>query len=303
MIEVVKEENKMIYAGQFFEGDNLSILNLGSFAKGQEVRVRITIANDKNEAMWSDQLFYTFDSNAFNTACQQLQSSTLKINELGDRSLSGTVYAQTEGETLFTTIPYENGWKIKLNGKTITPQKSLDCLISIPLSQGENTIEMEFSPGYWKFSIIISIVGFILLIFIFLVEYKKGKYFKAIMDILKVKYIAVPNINLDKGSKDKAPDEDNISVDMDKILFKLPSEQPEENKPLSQEDILKYVETPGIKPPEDLTANQPVISVKDRTDNETNSDEKDLKSRMKEIDALLNDILGDDSKSDKKSGK
>lgn len=165
----------MDYAGQFFVGDNYSILNLGKFTQGQKIRVRVTISNDDNEAFWKEQLFYSFDYDTFSADCAALQQNVLDVTKFEDTYLEGTVTSDSSDKVLFTTIPYENGWTIKVNGKTVTPGKSLDSLITIPLEQGENVITMKFSPSYWKLSIIISIFGLLVLIVIFLLSTKRAR--------------------------------------------------------------------------------------------------------------------------------
>lgn len=185
--EYVEGENQMNYAGQFFVGDNYSILNLGKFIQGQQIRVRVTISNDEKEAFWSDQQFYTFSYDEFAADCAELQKKSWNVTKFDDRYLEGTVNAVSGEEVLFTTIPYENGWTIKVNGKTVEPIKSLDSLITIPLDAGENKVTMEFSPNYWKFSIVISIFGLLLAAFVFLLEYKKGKYMNRFFNKLLVK--------------------------------------------------------------------------------------------------------------------
>lgn len=171
----------MEYAGQFFVGDNYSIMNLGKFYEGQELRIRITVANDDNEAYWKDQLFYTFDYDSFAQTCADMQKNVLEVTSFKDTYLEGTVNAENDGSVLFTTIPYENGWTITVNGKKVTAEKSLDSLITIPLEQGENKITMKFSPDYWKVSLIITGFGVALLVLIFLFEYKRGKVMKKVL--------------------------------------------------------------------------------------------------------------------------
>ena len=49
-----------------------------------------------------------------------------------------------EGEYLFLSVPYDEGWEIKVNGKQTEPELFGDCLINIPLKNGENRIEMTY---------------------------------------------------------------------------------------------------------------------------------------------------------------
>lgn len=170
----------MSYAGQFFEGDNYAIMNLGKYNAGDKLRVRITVANDDNEAYWIDTLFYSFDYDSFKSAAEQLKSKTWNLTEHDGNYVEGTVYAQSEGEVLFTTIPYENGWEITVNGKKAEINTALGTLITVGLEKGENTVTMKFSPDYFKASVVISLLGILILAWIFIFEYKNGKIIKKI---------------------------------------------------------------------------------------------------------------------------
>lgn len=292
--EYIKADNNMDYAGQFFEGDNYSIMNLGKFYKDQEVRIRITIVNDDNEAYWSDQLFYTFDTDGFEKACDEIKKNSLNIKEFDDRYLEGTVNAENSDEVLMTTIPYEDGWKIKVNGKTVVPQKSLNSLITIPLEKGENTITMKFSPNYWKTSVLISICGFMLLIIVFLFEYKNGKLFKMLLGVFKINYVAVPKIELNLGRKKseneiQEPDDKNISVDMENY-WKLFSDEPDE-RIVTENDVLPYVN--GKENEEEKNVQEKTVSTEKKSDSPKYTDDVDFEKKLKEI-------LGDSYNSDKK---
>ena len=179
--DYVDGEYNMEYVGQFFTGDNYSIMKIGRFIEGQEIRVRITVANDDNEAYWRDKLFYSFDYDGFAEACAAMQESSFEVTEFEDTQLTGTVNADEDGQLLFTTIPYEEGWNITVNGKAVAPETAVDdTFIAIPLEKGENTVKMKFSPDYWKLSQLISILGAVLLAVIMLFEVNNGKIWKAI---------------------------------------------------------------------------------------------------------------------------
>ena len=179
--DYVDGEYNMEYVGQFFTGDNYSIMKIGRFIEGQEIRVRITVANDDNEAYWRDKLFYSFDYDGFAEACAAMQESSFEVTEFEDTQLTGNVNADEDGQLLFTTIPYEEGWNITVNGKAVAPETAVDdTFIAIPLEKGENTVKMKFSPDYWKLSQLISILGAVLLAVVMLFEVNNGKVWKAI---------------------------------------------------------------------------------------------------------------------------
>lgn len=49
-----------------------------------------------------------------------------------------------KGESLYISIPYEDGWQITVNGDVVEPEKFEGCMYSIPLREGENDIHMEY---------------------------------------------------------------------------------------------------------------------------------------------------------------
>lgn len=79
-----------------------------------------------------------------------------------------------DNNILFTSIAFDKGWKVFVNGKEKKIEKILDGLIGIELNQGENIIEFKyFTPGL-KTGIIISISSLSLII-IYSIRIKKKK--------------------------------------------------------------------------------------------------------------------------------
>ena len=170
-----KATNEMMYAGEFFEGDNYAIMNLGKYDADEKLRVRITVANDDDEAYWKDTLFYTFDYDSFRASAANIQENAWNVTKHDGNYVEGTVNADGDDKVLFTTIPYENGWKITVNGNRVSPSAALGSLMTIPLENGENTVKMEFSPDYHKLAVVMTVFGLVILLIIFLFEYKQGR--------------------------------------------------------------------------------------------------------------------------------
>lgn len=164
-------EPAMDYAGSYFEGDNYKILDLGEFTKGKTIRLRITL--DK-EAYWIQELFYTIDYSAFEEAIKVIKQNELNVTEYTDRSLKGTIEISGSNKVMLTTIPYEEGWKITVDGKETEAVCAMDSMIALELDEGVHEIEMTFMPDYFIVSVIISIVGLIICAVIFIFEYKNG---------------------------------------------------------------------------------------------------------------------------------
>jgi uncharacterized membrane protein YfhO len=80
-----------------------------------------------------------------------------------DGYVSGSFRAEKDG-LLMTTIPYNKGWTVKVDGVRADVKKAADCMIAIPLTQGEHKIEMEFRPPYLVTGALISLASVCLFI-------------------------------------------------------------------------------------------------------------------------------------------
>ncbi len=201
-----EQQTPMDFAGQFFVGDNYSILKLGDFYKDQTVRVRITVDNKDNEAFWKDSIFCTFDYDTFAADCEKLQKNVMDVTKFEDTYVEGTATAEKDGQYLFTTIPYEEGWTITVNGKEVKQEKVLESLIAVPLEKGENTITFKFLPKYYIEALIITGFGVILLVFVFLTEVKKINFIKNLLPKVQLNPDDVSEDDPEEYDDDTDPD-------------------------------------------------------------------------------------------------
>ena len=195
--------------GGYFDGYEYSIVNLGKFEPGTDIEVRLTIRQiDKtgnNEyIMIKDFQFYQLDYDAFHEDIQKLKSSPMNINldKFKDDHIEGTVTAE-EGQILYTSIPYEPGWTIKVDGKkvnnlftdTVKDDGSklaknniegdtgvvviLNAMIGLRLTPGEHTISMTYSPPGFNMGIVTLLIGIAVLVLFYLYDKKNNKVWEA----------------------------------------------------------------------------------------------------------------------------
>lgn len=166
------------FVNYFFTDEYYSILNLGTYEPGEKIKIRMTLANQ--EAIFSDVLFYSLNMDALEDVISQLRQGEWKIDEHTDTYLSGSVDAQKDG-ILFTTIPYEPGWTITVDGNEVEPVKLLDSLIGIEMPAGTHTVTMKFWPKYLTLAIVVSLFGLSLIALLFVWEFKDSKILKKII--------------------------------------------------------------------------------------------------------------------------
>ena len=170
----VPEGNYAVYGNITHRKDANAYLNLNGrfnipYARWQAVQVfhvpsdgdeQTVTVRYKAESLHriTDVKFYGLNLDTFREVTDRLRQGSPSSLSLG----KGKVSIETEGrdgEILFTSIPYDDGWKIKMNGDQITPVLFENCLICIPLRDGENHIQMTYTAPGLRPGIVLSILG------------------------------------------------------------------------------------------------------------------------------------------------
>ncbi len=149
----------------YFEGGNMVIQTLGKFEKHEEISLIVTVTEEKNEVLFKDKLFYYLDEAKFNEDIAKLKDNGLKMTHFEEDHIKGEITAEKDG-VMFTTISWEPGWTVKVDGEKVEPVKICDALIGVELTAGTHEIEMTFFPEGLSVGIILSLSGIIAIIII-----------------------------------------------------------------------------------------------------------------------------------------
>lgn len=121
-----------------------SIVNLGEMDSGTEFIITIEYKEGKGGSVVSH--VCTMDEAVWQDAYKMLSASMLDVTDYGDSCLKGTIDVQEDG-VFVTSVPYEAGWKLKVDGHTREINELIGgAWISTSLSAGEHQIELSFRP-------------------------------------------------------------------------------------------------------------------------------------------------------------
>ena len=170
------------FIGYYFEGSDYYVRRLGEFEPGQYISIRCTITGEY--CYMIDQLFYQMDDDVVNQAVAQLSEGGWNITKHNKSwtKMTATVNAQNN-QILFTSIPYENGWTIKVDGKKVEPKALYDTFIGIPMSAGSHTVTMSFFPAGLRLGIVLFIIALPIIVMLILTQ--KGITPKFLKKIIK----------------------------------------------------------------------------------------------------------------------
>lgn len=207
-------ENEMIV---YINGERKHLLTTPDYAANinylgrllNKINYEVTIAThheDFSEQMGSD-LFYTIDKEVFETVFCELQQNQLLISdESNDTHLHGTVTVTEKKPVLFTSIPYDENWHIKVDGieaepynhevkktqfmydefndqfieETVTCEEPLlGSVIALELEPGEHEVSFEYHSKQLFEGTIVTVTGFLAFFVLCVIEKKhlKGEYY------------------------------------------------------------------------------------------------------------------------------
>ena len=130
--------------------------------KGDVVKIEVPLLSAKQKRKITDVHYIKEDE--YVSIMEELGKNTLEDIVVNDKhTLQGTVNAKESG-LLFTSMAYEKGMIIKVNGQKIKPELIFNAFIGIPLNKGKNVITIDYIPQGLILGSIISLTGIILTI-------------------------------------------------------------------------------------------------------------------------------------------
>ncbi|MPN54845.1 hypothetical protein SDC9_202522 [bioreactor metagenome] len=85
-------------------------------------------------------------------------------------------YAESADDSfMVVTLPYDEGWKVEVNGETVRTYQVNGGYIGFPIDAGTNEINMYFVPAGFKAGFIVSAFGGLGFIILAVSEIRKHK--------------------------------------------------------------------------------------------------------------------------------
>ena len=113
-----------------------------------------------------------------NQALVQEFISDADMGAVSNIRLEGShIYASVETDkdgAVWVSVPAQEGWNAAVDGKKAEIQKTLDYFISVPVFNGSHTIELTYTTPYQKTGVIMSVIGVLLILGVYVLERKKA---------------------------------------------------------------------------------------------------------------------------------
>ncbi len=151
--------------GEFMSDDSDRIKPLGYRVAGEYVAAKMIFAGEKFYLKNDEAIFYYLDIEVFKDVMNTLSKNQLAIEEYTETKFRGTVTTTESAPVVLTTIPYDAGWQVKVDGKKVETFDAIEGVVAFEVSEaGEHEVEIYYAPKPVIVGAIISLVSLALFI-------------------------------------------------------------------------------------------------------------------------------------------
>ncbi len=148
--------------GKYLGNDTRHIFSLGWFQKDEVVTVKITLGENPLVVNASCDYIWYLDRDVFDESFEDLKDNPQFIidDDYKEDHLKGSIATKKFNTTILTTIAYDEGWQVYLDGEKIETYQTLDALIAFDIpTAGNHTLELIYKPQIYSIGIFLSISG------------------------------------------------------------------------------------------------------------------------------------------------
>lgn len=192
--------------GTFNGNETSRIISLGMQSAGDRLSLDMTLTTENLYVLSGQEAFYYIDWEVFEDAMARLAQDQYHVTSYTEDSLSGTFTASRPNELVMTTIAYDKGWTVLVDGKEVELEKALGSVIAFHVdgSAGqEHTVEMIYEPNTLHVGLIITTVCGSLMLLLMVLE----PWLKKVPG-LRVLFCATGNRNPQEDAPVLATDDD-----------------------------------------------------------------------------------------------
>lgn len=134
-------------------------LYLGRYEAGDSIKIHIKPGEEVPEDYGL--CAATLNMDEFQRATEEIQKDALHVLEM-EKGVFRASYAGEEEASILLSIPYEDGWNVKVNGEDAEYSRLEGMFIGIDVPAGESTIEMTYEAPGRAVGILVSVASVVL---------------------------------------------------------------------------------------------------------------------------------------------
>ena len=146
-------------------------VSLGSFAPGDQAEVSLRFSGERPVDLFP--FFYSENGALIDRYADAIKDrNTLEYYMIRDSRIEGSFTAEGNSSFVMTTIPYDGGWHLTVDGKKTDIGCLYGALVGADVAEGEHSFILRYIPQGLIAGCILSVIGLILLAALFAFRYR-----------------------------------------------------------------------------------------------------------------------------------
>ena len=149
------------YIGEYMGNKSDCVQYLGIFDYDQMINVKLVLKEDPIYIKNNQDYFFSLNTDLFASVFSEIAESNLNITKFDEDYIEGTVNIKEGQSLLYTSITFDEGWIVEIDGKEVDLIKINGSQIAIPITAGTHRVTFAYRPKCFVYGSVISIVGLI----------------------------------------------------------------------------------------------------------------------------------------------
>ncbi len=136
------------------------VVYLGIFEEAQPLSVELII--DKETPIYirnNEDFFFSLDNELFASTFTEIAKGNMEITKFEQDYFEGNVTIQPGQSLLYTTVSFDEGWIVTVDGKKADLIKINDSQIAVKITEGEHKITFKYRPKCYVHGSALSVCG------------------------------------------------------------------------------------------------------------------------------------------------
>ncbi len=157
-----------------FNAKRSTLVDLGYVKAGARVEFNLTFKEAGDTTGTFHLYSNALNQEAFATTISMIAQQGLQIDKFSDAHITGHTSAYEDGVFLMT-IPYDAGWRVRVDGEKVETFAISDGLLAFDLKRGEHQIDLRFTPPGFLVGSLISAAAILALLLLWLTTRKYAR--------------------------------------------------------------------------------------------------------------------------------
>lgn len=152
--------------GTYFGNETRRIVSLGEFLPGELITLQLTLTEEDLYIGTGVDYFYYLDEALYAEIMPRLQAYAMEVTRWKDTRIEGTVTTDASHSLIYTSIPYDEGWNVTVDGEPVQITQVCGALLAVDASalpDGEHTVVLSYMPKCYVYAFILSMGGILML--------------------------------------------------------------------------------------------------------------------------------------------